>query len=269
MTTGGPVTGGTLRQDNRRSPGTLAARSDLPPRVRSVLENLLEHSCNWFEPAIRRALDQVEDVLFGLAERAGNSGDQQRHFESLREVKLARADMAPRFLQHVEASLAALRPAHVAKVSADTQPERSPLGLVDASLLEEDLALQEIAGKAEVRNSLELNAFAQRLAVVAGTPTWSIDAMPLGPARLGEAFRHALGPIDLDAEHRVLLYRQFDRAALLPIGMFYETANARLIGLRILPHLLPPSYRRSAAAQQASPPVDPEGAARASVEAAS
>ena len=43
MTTGGPVTGGTLRQDNRRSPGTLAARSDLPPRVRSVLENLADH----------------------------------------------------------------------------------------------------------------------------------------------------------------------------------------------------------------------------------
>jgi hypothetical protein len=259
MTTGGPGTGGTLRQDNRRSPGTLSARADLPPRVRSVLENLLEHSCNWFEPAIRRALDQVESVLFGLAERSGNSGEQQRHFESLREVKLARADMAPRFLQHVEASLAALRPANgAARAPADMQPQRSPLGLVDAAVLDEDLALQEIAGKAEVRNSLDLNALAQRLAVVAGTPTWAIDSMPLGPTQLAEAFRHALGSIDLDSAHRVLLYRQFDRAALLPIGMFYETANARLVGLRILPNLLPPSYRRNAAAQQSKPPADPE-----------
>lgn len=270
MTTGGPVTGGTLRQDNRRSPGTLAARSDLPPRVRSVLENLLEHSCNWFEPAIRRALDQVENVLFGLAERAGNSGEQQLHFESLREVKLARADMAPRFLQHVEASLAALRPAHGAtRPPADLQPQRSPLGLVDAALLEEDLALQEIAGKAEVRNSLDLNALAQRLAVVAGTPAWAIDAMPLGPTQLAEAFRHSLGSIDLDSAHRVMLYRQFDRAALAPIGMFYETANTRLVGLRILPNLLPPSYRRNAAAQQAKPPADPDAGAPSPVDEAS
>lgn len=270
MTTGGPGTGGTLRQDNRRSPGTLSARADLPPRVRSVLDNLLEHSCNWFEPAIRRALDQVENVLFGLAERAGNSGEQQRHFESLREVKLARADMAPRFLQHVEASLAALRPAHGAtRPPADMQPQRSPLGLVDAALLEEDLALQEIAGKAEVRNSLDLNALAQRLAVVAGTPTWAIEAMPLGPTQLAEAFRHSLGSIDLDSAHRVLLYRQFDRAALLPIGMFYETANARLVGLRILPNLLPPSYRRNAAAQQAKSPADPDAGAPNAVDEAS
>lgn len=270
MTTGGPGTGGTLRQDNRRSAGTLAARSDLPPRVRSVLENLLEHSCNWFEPAIRRALDQVENALFGLAERAGNSGEQQRHFESLREVKLARADMAPRFLQHVEASLAAVRPAHgTARSPADAQPQRSPLGLVDAALLEEDLALQEIASKAEVRNSLDLNAFAQRLAVVAGTPVWAIEAMPLGPTQLAGAFRHALGSIDLDTAHRVLLYRQFDRAALTPIGMFYETANARLVGLRILPNLLPPSYRRNAAAQQAKPPADPAAGAPTPVDEAS
>src|SRR5690606_34147524 len=131
------------------------------------------------------------------------------------------------------------------------------------------LALQEIAGKAEVRNSLELNALAQRLAVVAGTPACSIDAMPLGPNRLGEAFRHAIGAIDLDTAHRVLLYRQFDRSALMPIGMFYESANARLAGLRILPNLLPPSYRRNAASQQARPPAEPEKAAAAAVEEAS
>ena len=260
MSTSGPVTGGNRRlQENRRSLGTLAARQDLPPRVRSVLENLLEHSCNWFEPAMRRAIDQVENILFGLAERAGNSGEQQRHFESLREIKLARADIAPRFLQHLEASLAALRPAQATHASAgDPHPLRSPLGLVDTGVLEEDLALQEIAGKAEVRNSADLNALAQRLAVVAGTPTWPIDAMPLGPTQLAEAFRHALASIDIDTEHRVIVYRQFDRAALAPIGMFYETANARLVGLRILPNLLPPSYRRNSAAQQAQRP--PEGA---------
>lgn len=260
MTTGGPVNGGKLRQDNRRGVATLSARADLPPRVRSALENLLEHSCNWFEPAIRRALDQVENVLFGLAERAGNSAEQQRHFESLREVKLARADMAPRFLQQVEASLATLRPAPgTARAPVDPMPQNTPLGLVDSGALEEDLALQEIAGKAEVRNSLDLNALAQRLAVIAGTPIWNIDAMPLGPTRLAEAFRQALGSIDLDTPHRVLIYRQFDRAALSPIGMFYETANSRLVGLRILPNLLPPSYRRNAAAQQAPPPAADEG----------
>src|SRR5690606_30393188 len=155
-------------------------------------------------------------------------------------------------------------PPHSTQAPAgDAHALRSPLGLVDPAALEEDLALQEIAGKAEVRNSAELNALAQRLAVVAGTPAWRTDAMPPGPTRIGEAFRHALASIDLDTVHRVLVYRQFDRAALAPIGMFYETANARLVGLRILPNLLPPSYRRNAASQQVQPPpADADAPAR-------
>lgn len=252
MSTGGPtVTAGGLRKNPRVANTLLGTRGDLPPRVRGALESLLEHTCNWFEPALRRTLDQLDNTLFGLAERAGSSAEQQRHFEYMREIKVARADVVPRFLQHIESRLATIRtPAETEATAADGEVRLSTLGLVDTAAFEEDLALQEIASKAEVRNSVELHPLAQRLAVIAGSPVYPNETLPLGPANIADALRFAVGNIDLDTEHRVLLYRHFDRAAIATIGAFYEAANAKLVALRILPHLVPSTFRRATPARK-------------------
>src|SRR5690606_17317801 len=180
MSTGGPtVTAGGLRKNPRVANTLLGTRGDLPPRVRGALESLLEHTCNWFEPALRRTLDQLDNTLFGLAERAGSSAEQQRHFEYMREIKVARADVVPRFLQHIESRLATIRtPAETEATAADGEVRLSTLGLVDTAAFEEDLALQEIASKAEVRNSVELHPLAQRLAVIAGSPVYPNETLP-------------------------------------------------------------------------------------------
>ena len=49
---------------------SLKQRPDLPSRVRSLLEGLLERSANQFEHAVSRTLDELEQELFKLAERA-------------------------------------------------------------------------------------------------------------------------------------------------------------------------------------------------------
>jgi hypothetical protein len=224
---------------------SLAQRTDLPPRVRTLLDGLLEQACAWFEPAILHALDETEHALFKLAERSGNSAQQQKRFEDLREVKIGRADVAPRFLQHAESLLAQTRLAPGAAAPGEARAARSGLELIDATAFEEDLALQEIAGKAEVRNSQSLYALSHRLAVIAGMPAWPLESMPLGPAMLAAAYQFALGAMELGVEHRVLAYRQFDRCALLPVAPFYERANEWLVIQRILPHLHRPGIRRA------------------------
>jgi len=49
---------------------SLKQRQDLPSRVRSLLEGLLERAANQFEHAISRTLDEFEQELFKLAERS-------------------------------------------------------------------------------------------------------------------------------------------------------------------------------------------------------
>lgn len=247
----------------------LAQRSDLPPRVRAVLDGLLEQTYAYFESAVLRTLDEVEHALFKLAERASNNEQQQYRFEDLRVIKLGRADVAPRFLQHAESRLAQLRAADTpvaAAAAPDFDPRRDHpmLELVDSAVLEEDLALQEIAGKSEIRNSQALYALSHRLGVLAGKPAWPQELLPLGPAQIAAAFRYALQALDLGVGHRVLAFREFDRVTMLPIATYYARINAYLASQRILPNLQVQLAHRYGSAQ---PETLAEAAPRASSEA--
>ncbi|MFI4968591.1 MAG: DUF1631 domain-containing protein [Lysobacterales bacterium] len=251
---------------------SLGRRADLPPRVRALLDGLLERSSLHFETAVAHVLDEVEHEFFKLAERAGNNVQQQKHFENLRAIKLDRADVVPGFLQYVEAELARVRSVRPAAAPPPLPQRGDTLELLESSVLEEDLALQEIANKSEIRHSLALHALSQRLGVIAGSPAWPNETLPLGPAHLATAFRFALHKQGLDVEHRVRAYRQFDRIAMLPIGAFYEELNTYLAAERVLPHLRFQSAHRyaeparDAAAEPAAPLSPPQNAA--SVESA-
>ena len=232
---------------------SLKQRPDRPARGRSLLEGLLERSANQFEHAVSRTLDELEQELFKLADRARSNEHQHTRFEALREIKRGRADIAPRFLLHIESSLAQL------SSSAGRTPDkgkRAPadatLELVDSDVLEQDLALQEIVSKSEIRHSQALYALAHRFGVLAGSPAWETDVLPLGPAQLTRALRHAMRCLDLNVEYRVLAYRLFDRVAMLPIGEFYDVVNGYLAKQRILAHLQSPALRASGAAAAAA-----------------
>ena len=226
---------------------SLAQRPDLPPRVRSLLEGLLERCANQFEHAVSRTLDELEQELFKLAERARSNEQQHARFEALREIKRGRSDVAPRFLLHVESSLAQVgasaRRAAAAARRAGVADAHTTLELVDSAVLEEDLALQEISSKSEIRHSQALYALAHRFGVLAGSPAWEVESVPLGPAQLARALRHSTHCLDLGVEYRVLTYRLFDRVAMMPIGDFYDVVNGYLAKQRILAHLQSPSVR--------------------------
>jgi hypothetical protein len=228
-----------IRHGDSARLATLAQRSELPPRVRALLSGLLERTRSHFLGVLPRTLDEIESALFKLAERAGSNALQQERFASLREIKSNHAQTTSRFLAHVESSLAQIRaPAEFAPVPTQASiTARAELELVDSSVLEEDLALQEIASKSEIRNSQALYALSHRLGVIAGGPAATNELLALGPVKLVEAFREAMRAIDLGVESRVLAYRQFDRVALLPISVFYQTLNTWLAEQRVLPNL--------------------------------
>ena len=250
---------------------TIGQRADLPPRVRTLLDGLYRHAAGWFQPTLTRTMTELENSLFQSAERAGNSGEQQRKFEALRAIKDGRAHVLPRFQRRIESDLAQAR----REAPAPTPPPRKPIGatgspleLLDADVLEENLGLQEIAGKADVRNSQALHAYTHRFAVIAGSAVPASETVPLGPTRLTDAFRYALADIPLDIEHRLIAYRQFDRAVMLELAPFYDRVNTWLAGQRVLPHLQHPGYRRPDIAHADVPAPDVEPAQAEDTEAA-
>jgi hypothetical protein len=221
---------------------TLSGRTDLSPRVRNLLEGVLSLCSSGLERALVATLNELEMQLFKLAEQGRSNEQQQRCFETLREIKRGRADVAPRYMLAIEDALAKFdrpqtqNPEAVEKRRPGAMVKEE-LSLITTSDLEESLALQEFAAKTDIRQAQALFALGHRFGVLAGAPTFDAEHLPIGPAHLGQALRRAAACLGITADHRVLLYRTFDRMTMAPIGAFYEAVNTYLIDQRILRHL--------------------------------
>ena len=222
---------------------TLATRGDLPVRARNLLEGMLGVCSNDLVGALITTLDDTDQQLFRLAEQSRDNDERRRCFESLREIKRGRADVTPRFMLAIEDQLARLdrdepsAPVPTAAARPGAPQPRMELSLVDTHELEQSLALQEFAAKCEIRQAQVLFALGHRFGVIAGAPVFEADALPIGPANLAHALQYACSALDINVDHRVLLFRSFDRIANAAIGTVYETINTYLIEHGILRHL--------------------------------
>ena len=219
----------------------LAQRRDLPARVRHMLTGVLGLCTSSLALSLSGALDEFEHELSRQATRARSGEHSRRWLDSLREVKRARAEVAPRFLLAIEDALVRFdqpgesRGAEATRAGA--QPAGAELSLVETGDLEQSLAAQEIATKCEIRQALTLLDLGHRFAVLAAKPAFDADHVPLGPAQIVAALRQASMCMDIPAEHRSLLYHAYDRVALGEIGKFYAALNAFFVEHRILRHL--------------------------------
>lgn len=218
----------------------LAQRHDLPPRVRHMLTGLLGLCTRSLADSMVAALNEFEQELVRQAAKTRTIEQSRRCFDTLREVKRARAEAVPRFLVAIEDGLAGFdqsgHPQHV-----DPQPggARQPaeLSLVETSDLEESLVLQEMVMKSDVRQALTLHDLGHRFGVLAEQPAFDAESVPLGPAQVVAGLRHVGACMDIPPEHRALFYRAYDRVALSEAGTFYASLNAFLAEHRILKNL--------------------------------
>src|SRR5690606_10041930 len=215
-------------------------------------------------------LDEYEQELFRLAERARHPGSESAYVQALRTFRSNRSDLVPQFMLELEAGLATLRTPPVASTPAApaTPAAGRVLSLVDDSMIDEDTLLREIATRQEGRASLPMHLLGQRFGVLAGTPAMDAERLPLGPRAVGRALHMACRSLQVGREARELLYRLFDRMVMAHYAPVLEKLDATLDDAGILKGLtyvrvrLRASPRSSAeeAAENAAP--DQRGAER-------
>jgi hypothetical protein len=246
-------------------PQTLAERSELPSRVRTLLEEQLAECGARLEPTLRASLTEFEQQLFKLAEQARNNAEQQTAFESLREVKRNRADAAPRLLLTLERRLAALglRSTAAPRASFD-------LTLVDHDEFDEAVTLDDIATRIELRVNPILFELGHRYGVLIASPLLDAEALPFGPHALAHGLREIATGMTLPREHRLLFYRLYDRRMMNAAEAFYGGLNEHLADRGILPNLHAFLPKRSAEARtRKAEPRTGTGAGKPSPAAAS
>ncbi len=243
---------------------TLASRT-LPDRVRVLLGGILEYSSDEMERTLVAMLNEFEQQLFKYAEQARSNMVQIRWLEAQRLVKRTRPDLVPRFLIALEAELACIKDPPGAKPAATAfRNALGELALVDNVEMDEATVLAEIASRAEVRNSLPLYLLGQRFGVVAGKPAFDAENLPIGPQALCRMIRQSCDCLELSGEHRILLFRTFERHLMPLYGTFIEAINTYLSRNGVLPNLhYVPVRQRAASPAPASAERRPRPAGEA------
>ncbi len=242
----------------------IGARASAPEtgHVGALLVAIREMTVQATSASTATLLDNIDDSLFDLAEKADSNASQTEFFDGMRETRKRRPRIERLFAERVAsgfADFATGRPAHGsdAQRAVSTNGE---LSLVDDRDLEESLAVSSMVAKAEGRHSVALSALNQRMSVLNGGRTTTNTSNPLGPNVLTEAFREALKELaDLNIRVRLIILKMFERYVLKDLETLYQDANTRLVQAGILPQLHHPKARRartqaaSGAAGQAMP----------------
>ena len=218
---------------------------------------------------VAELLDNIDDTLFDLAEKAESNASQTEYFDGMRETRKKRPRIERMFGERVArgfADFAAGRPAR----TNETQRAFSASGelsLVDDRELEESLAVSSMVVKADGRLSAALIALNQRLSVLSGGRTTTNATNPLGPNALTEAFREALGElVDVNIRVRLIILKMFERYVLKVLDTLYHDVNVRLVQAGVLPQLHHPKVVRRTGASSGTARATRASSAAADVE---
>lgn len=233
----------TRGQAGAPPPSKLTDRRSLPRRAQIALERVLAATALHMGDGLKATFDALGQALQN-GEAARSNEERNAIVDTLGLLRREQAALIARFVDEIESGLAALgaaEPPHaeVAATAAGTPPPAGELSLLDQGSLEEELALQGIATRGEVRHAEALFLLGHRFAVLVAQPILTPAALPIGPVRLGEALRAAIEPLGLSNDHRVTIYRLFDRVAMALAGAYYAEVNDGFVEQRILPGLRP------------------------------
>ncbi|MEJ1096356.1 MULTISPECIES: DUF1631 domain-containing protein [unclassified Pseudoxanthomonas] len=218
-------------------PTTIASAS-LPPRVRRILQNLYDHITVDFVAALNGMLVEFEQQLFKQAENARNNNRQAEHFVDLRALQKNRGELIPHYMFGLEAELAGIRlpqakPAENAHALVDYQT----LTLVEDAAMDQEIVLSDVARRHESRAATQILLMGQRFGVLAGSPAFDAENLPLGPQRLAHILKDAAVTLDLSLGAQLLLYRSFDLKVMFNYVEWAGTVNQFLASQGVLPGL--------------------------------
>lgn len=209
----------------------------LPPILNSVRQSAKKQLTD----LVQALFNGADDSLFEMADRSHNDADQHLYFDSMREIRLRRREIADTFLNGVYqgfdrvSSGADQPPPDEAEVDFDSAVDN--LSLLQNDELEIRVAISGIVSKITSQFSLQIMQLTKRIDSLYPDQTVTERLNPLGPQALADAFVGACETLGVDIRIHIILLKLFERHVMEQLGPCYEEANELLVDAGVLPDL--------------------------------
>lgn len=219
----------------------LQAHKNIKARVqaRKLLDACHTHILTHLKSSLQHMLDNADDTLFAMADKADNNTEQSIYFDSMRILRLNQDEIESRFFQALEDGFDQFWQSGNNKNtdSYSIQMSLGDLSLVGETDLEESLAMTNLITKLKNNYSQELNALEQRLGEIAPDISVDDDNNPMGPKQICTAFAKATHELKTDIKIKLIIYKLFDIQMAADIGHLFDTINAEFVNAGILPKI--------------------------------
>ncbi len=225
---------GTMSDSDHRS-GNNSVAATLPSLIRQVKDNSFSILSNNFS----HFFSSCDDLFFDLASKASSNNEQNLYFESMREVRMKKAQVWALFKQGFEDNFRNLTQTRISSVNKQSETVLSleSMQLVDKDDMEQDVAIVGIVNKARIDNQEFLYQLNCRFDFLLPDVKVSENNNPLDPAQICQAVAKSLQVLDLDIRCKVILLKHFDRTVIVELKSIYSLANELLVNAGILPQI--------------------------------
>ena len=189
-------------------------------------------------PRISQAFyDKLDDVLFEMGERSENNDKQTLYLDAMREVRKARQDMNSGFVEHlIKRYDDYWRFGPPSADQEDSPTSANELSLIAEDVLEESLATNSMANRAEGNYRRDLFALAARFSKLMKQELEE-KTLPIAPLAISESFTEASGLLQLQIDVKLVIFKVFEKKVLANLRVIYDEINGILIRGGVQPKL--------------------------------
>jgi hypothetical protein len=207
-------------------------RSALPGGNAAVYESVKRFSLKGLSDLIRVLMENIDDALFELSEKAETDRQRNMYFEAMREIRLKRSFLQQGFDEAMEDCFNQFARNKPEKIQEEDPEE---LTLVEFEDLEDAIAIDNMISKARPHFEDDLFAVTERLKAVLRLSEIDEDLNPLDPKAICDSFHKASDVIDSEIEIKLIFYKLFDKYVMNNLGGFYRELNTLFIDKGVLP----------------------------------
>ena len=196
----------------RREPD--ASAEPLP----SALLALRDKANGFLQGRMAVFLDEADDALFELADEASNAREQHLYFDAMREIRVNRESIEKRFTETFINTFAAAPKL----ASSSLERGQAKLKLLESEALEELVALEGMANKAERRFLHEVWILCTAWQHLVSGPVVAAKELPVGPAKITAALGVACQSLNIDIKAKLVLFKLFDTVVIAEYADLYQ-----------------------------------------------
>ncbi|WP_312233519.1 DUF1631 domain-containing protein [Stutzerimonas nitrititolerans] len=213
-------------------------------RLPVALISVRDKAAQQLRQALQVLLDNADDSLFEIADRATSNAEQNAFFEAMRDLRMKRRSIERGFLQQIFESFARLNQYEIGKPAETENLSFDNLTLVQNDELEESVAIDTMVTKVTSRAALPLTHLTTRMNALVSRKL-DDKSNPLGPQALCQYFLESCRSLGVEIKVKLIILKLFERYVLSDLDQLYAEANQTLIGAGILPELQSAPPRRS------------------------